>query len=183
MVSARRKYASPNWDATRFPEKWASPFGIPQLITALNILLNNERFISVIARRRRKLTPISIYVHKFSPLNVRTYLGSCMIDMGLSSNNMNSPAFKCYMAFWDIIIYRNTLHWWVTSLNMTLLPNWTLLMFLTLLPYAGRFNFIMTFATSASSQQRTLTSPDTWSCPFGSYIFVIMLREKGRDLT
>ena len=28
-----------------------------------------------------------------------------MVDMGISSNIMNSPSPKCYMAFWDMTIY------------------------------------------------------------------------------
>ena len=44
-----------------------------------------------------------------------------------------------------------------------LLPNWTLLPILTLLPNFGGFH--RTLATGAASQQRTLTPSDTWSCP------------------
>ena len=37
--------------------------------------------------------------------------GSFMNDMGISSNNMQSPSPKCYMTFWDITIYNDTLNW------------------------------------------------------------------------
>ena len=32
--------------------------------------------------------------------------------MGISSNIMKSPSAKCYMTFWDMTIYNDTLNWW-----------------------------------------------------------------------
>ena len=40
-----------------------------------------------------------------------------MVDMGISSSNMKSPSPKCYITFWDMIIYSNNLHWSDISLN------------------------------------------------------------------
>ena len=37
--------------------------------------------------------------------------GSFMVDMGISSNIMKSPSQKCYMTFWDMTIYNDTLNW------------------------------------------------------------------------
>ena len=37
--------------------------------------------------------------------------GSFMVDMGISSNIMRSPSPKCYMTFWDMTIYKDTLNW------------------------------------------------------------------------
>ena len=34
-----------------------------------------------------------------------------MVDMGISSNIMQSPSLKCYMTFWDMTIYNDTLNW------------------------------------------------------------------------
>ena len=34
-----------------------------------------------------------------------------MVDMGISSNIMKSPSPKCYMTFWDMTIYNDTLNW------------------------------------------------------------------------
>ena len=34
-----------------------------------------------------------------------------MVDMGISSNIMKSPSPKCYMTFWDMVIYSDTLNW------------------------------------------------------------------------
>ena len=45
---------------------------------------------------------------------------SSVVDMGISSNIMKSPSPKCYMAFWDVIIYSDTLHWSDISLNRDL---------------------------------------------------------------
>ena len=37
--------------------------------------------------------------------------GSFMVDKGISSNIMKSPSPKCYMTFWDMTIYNDTLNW------------------------------------------------------------------------
>ena len=37
--------------------------------------------------------------------------GSFMVDMGISSNIMKSPSPKCYMTFWDMVFYSDTLNW------------------------------------------------------------------------
>ena len=34
-----------------------------------------------------------------------------MVDMGISSNIMQSPSSKCNMTFWDMTIYNDTLNW------------------------------------------------------------------------
>ena len=34
-----------------------------------------------------------------------------MVDMEISSNTMKSPSPKCYMTFWDMTIYNDTLNW------------------------------------------------------------------------
>ena len=86
-----------------------------------------------------------------------------MVVMGISSNIMKSSSPKCHMPLWDIP-YTVT-----PSIDLTLhqfvniLPNWTLLSILTLLPNFESFQW--NIATGAASQQRTLTPPDTWSCP------------------
>ena len=46
--------------------------------------------------------------------------GSSMVDMGISSNIVKSPSPKCYMPFWDMIIYNDTLHWSDILLNRDL---------------------------------------------------------------
>ena len=37
--------------------------------------------------------------------------GSFMVDMGISSNIMKSTFPKCYMTFWDMTMYNDTLNW------------------------------------------------------------------------
>ena len=37
--------------------------------------------------------------------------GRFMVDMVISSNIMKSPSPKCYMTFWDLTIYNDTLNW------------------------------------------------------------------------
>ena len=34
-----------------------------------------------------------------------------MVDMGILSNILKSPSPKCYMTFWDMVIYSDTLNW------------------------------------------------------------------------
>ena len=34
-----------------------------------------------------------------------------MVDMGISSNITKSPFPKCYMTFWDMTMYNDTLNW------------------------------------------------------------------------
>ena len=92
--------------------------------------------------------------------------------MGVSSNIMKSPSPKCYMTFWDMIIHTDTLHWSAISPNRDVVTELDLIAVLTSLPYFGRFPW--TFATGAASQQRMLTTLDTWSCPI--WDFVLMLR-------
>ena len=56
---------------------------------------------------------------------------SFMVDMGISSNIMRSPSPKCYMTFWDMTIYNDTLIWLditpicelITELDFILLSN------------------------------------------------------------
>ena len=43
--------------------------------------------------------------------------GSSMVDMGISSNIIKSPSPKCYMTFWNMIIYSDTLNWSDISLS------------------------------------------------------------------
>ena len=66
------------------------------------------------------------------------------------------------------------------SIDQALHQFLTLLLILTLLPnltfYLIARGFHRTFATGAACQQRTLTPPDTWSCPTLGLASVLMLR-------
>ena len=56
----------------------------------------------------------------------------------------------------------------------TLLPNLTFYLFV--------WGFHRTFATDVACQQRTLTPPDTWSCPILGLVSVLMLRPISPEL-
>ena len=89
--------------------------------------------------------------------------GSFMVDMGISSNIMKSPSPKCYMTFWGMTIYNDTLNWSDITPIYELI---TELDFITDFDIITKFwRFPYNIATGAASQQRTLTPPDTWSCP------------------
>ena len=86
-----------------------------------------------------------------------------MVDMGISSNILKSPFPKCYMTFWDMTIYNDSLNWSdITPIRELI----TELDFITDFDLITKFRrFPLNIATGAASQQWTLTSPDTWSCP------------------
>ena len=66
--------------------------------------------------------------------------GSSLVDMGISSYIMKYPSPKCYMTFWDMVIYSDNIpHWSDLSLNLDLVTKLGLITVLTLLPYSGRF--------------------------------------------
>ena len=80
--------------------------------------------------------------------------------------------------------------WWQStvtpSIDQALHQFLTLLLILTLLPnltfYLIARGFHRTFATGAACQQRTLTPPDTWSCPTLGLASVLMLRPISPEL-
>ena len=103
-----------------------------------------------------------------------------MVGTGILSNNMRSPSPECYMTFWMMTIYSDTLHW--SGITPIFYP-------ITDLDLITEFNFYLiargfhrTFATGAACQQRTLTPPDTWSCPTLGLASVIMLRPMSPEL-
>ena len=84
--------------------------------------------------------------------------------MGISLNIMKSPSPKCYMTFWDMTIYSDqTLHQFAN-----LLPNWTLLPILTLLPNFGGFNRSLQPVWLANRGRLLLRTPGP--VPFGTCI-------------
>ena len=97
-----------------------------------------------------------------------------MVGIGILPNNMRFPSPECYTTFWRMTIYSDTLHWWdITPIFYPLLI-WTLLPNLTF--YLTVWGFHRTFAMGAACQQRTLTPPDTWSCPTLGLACVLMSR-------
>ena len=97
---------------------------------------------------------------------------SFMVDMGIWSNIMKSPFpnVSWHSGTWSSTLTAltdQTLH---QFLNLS--PNWTVLPILTWWPNFGRFT--LNIATGAASQQRTLTPPDTRSCPICSNVDTIL---------
>ena len=95
--------------------------------------------------------------------------GSFMVDMGISSNIMKYPFPKCYMTFWDMTMYVMT-----PSIDQALhqfahlLPNWTLLPILTLLPNFGGFHRTLKRVRLANRGHLLLRTPGP--VPFGTCI-------------
>ena len=71
------------------------------------------------------------------------------------------PLIGHYTNFWPLLIW-------------TLLPNLTFYLFVQ--------GFHRTYATGAACQQRTLTPPDTWSCPTLGLACVLMSRPISLEL-
>ena len=97
-----------------------------------------------------------------------------------------------YQTIWGPPLPNVTRHsgWWQStvtpSIDQALHQFLTLLLILTLLPnltfYLIARSFHRTFATGAACQQRTLTPPDTWSCPTLGLASVLMLRPISPEL-
>ena len=77
-------------------------------------------------------------------------------------------------------IYSDTLHWWDITPIFDPLLIWTLLPNLTF--YLIVWGFHRTFATGAACQQRTLTPPDTLSCPTLGIACVLMSKPISPEL-
>ena len=94
--------------------------------------------------------------------------GSFMVDMGISSNIMKSPFPKCYMTFWDMNMYNDTPIDQTLHQFANLLPNWTLLPILTLLPNFGGFHRTLQRVRLPNRGRLLLRTPGP--VPFGTCI-------------
>ena len=103
-----------------------------------------------------------------------------MVGMGILRNNTRFPSPEYYTTFWRMTIYSATLHWWDITPMFDPLLIWTLLSNLTF--YLILWGFHRTFATGATCQQRTLTPPDTWSCPILGLACVLVSRPISPEL-
>ena len=77
-----------------------SSYGMPGLAPLMNVLFLGRRDIHLSSSDRDM---------SWNVWNRPS--GSFMVDMGISSNIMRSPSPKCYMTFWDMTIYNDTLNW------------------------------------------------------------------------
>ena len=84
------------------------------------------------------------------------------------------PLFRMLHEILEEYQYSDTLHWCGNTPTFDHLLIWILLPNLTF--YLIVWGFHRTFATGAASQQRTLTPPDTWSCPTLGLACVLMSR-------
>ena len=77
-----------------------SSYGMPGLAPLMNVLFSRWRDFHLSSSER------DIW------WNVRNRpSGSFMVNMGISLNIMKSPYLKCYMIFWDMTTYNDTLNW------------------------------------------------------------------------
>ena len=122
----------------------------------------------------------------------------CCYSLEMNSPDVEDVPGHLLMKVWSLwvlvlVTYRNvTLRsgWWSSTVTpsidqalhqfLTLLLIWTLLSNLTFYLIARGFH--RTFATGAACQQRTLTPPDTWSCPTLGLASVLMLRPISPEL-
>ena len=105
-----------------------------------------------------------------------------MVGTGIISNNMRSPSPEYYTTFWMMTIYSDTLHW--SAITPIVYPITDLDFIAEFLPTYNLIvrGFHRTFATGTACQQRTLTPPDTLSCPTLGLASVLMLRTISHEL-
>ena len=92
--------------------------------------------------------------------------GSFMVDIGISSNIMKSPSPKCYVTFWDMTIYNDTLNWSDITPICELITG-LLLPILTLLLNFGGFHRLLQQVRVANRGRLLLRTPGPvpfWTC-------------------
>ena len=106
---------------------------------------------------------------------LRSYLRKFYGRYGDLIKQYEPPSPEYYTTLWMMTIYSDILHWsGITPFCFILLPNLTF--------YLIARGFHRTFAMGAACQQRTLTPPDTWSCPTLRLKSVLMLRPISPEL-
>ena len=150
-------------------------FFIWQLIRYDRACSSNECFILRAMRLSNKLLGQG-YVKKRLKSSLRKFYGrygdltkqyevhlSRMLHDILDGDHIqwHPPLIGHYTNFWPLLIW-------------TLLPNLTFYLIVQ--------GIHRTYATSAACQQRTLTPPDTWSCPTSRLAFILMSRPISPEL-
>ena len=128
----------------------------------------------------RRDFPISFSGRDMSRNVWNRLLGSSMVGTGILLNHMRSPLFRMLRDILDDdhiqwhppLLGHDTYLW--PLLIWTLLPNMTFYLIVQ--------GFHRTYATGAACQQRTLTPPDTWSCPTLGLACVLMSRPISPEL-
>ena len=107
--------------------------------------------------------------------------GSSMVGIGILPKIYEVPLSRMLHDILENDIYSDTLRWWdITPIFYPLLI-WTLLSNITFNLIVWGFHRTI-FATGAACQQRTLTPPDTWSCPTLGLACVLMSRPISPEL-
>ena len=114
-----------------------------------------------------KICAKGIYFHYYDTFNMVTWIGMILYFMLHDILDDDHP-------WWSSI--DQALHQFLTRLLI-----WTLLLNLTFYYLIAR-GFHRTFAMGAACQQRTLSPPDTWSCPTVGLARVLMLRPISPEL-
>ena len=91
--------------SSNIPSSPAYGVFISQLRRFARTCSSYECFIRRTARLLSKLLGQGYVMERFNS-SLRNFFS---VDMGISSNIMKSPSPKCYMTFWDITIYDDTL--------------------------------------------------------------------------
>ena len=145
---------------------------ISQCILSSNVpsLPAYDVFISQLIRYARACCSYECFVLRAARLSSKL----------LGQGYVRFSSSECYTTFWRITIYSDTLHWWDILPVFDPLLIWTVLPNLTF--YLIVWGFNRTFATGAACQQRTLTPPDTWSCPSLGLVCVLISRPMSPEL-
>ena len=94
--------------------------------------------------------------------------GSFTVDMGISSNIMKSPSPKCYMTFWDMTIYNDTLNWSDITPICELITELDFITDFDLFTYFGGFHKTLQRVRLANRGRLLLWTPGP--VPFGTCI-------------
>ena len=91
-----------------------------------------------------------------------------------------APSPECYTTFWMMTIYSDTLHWSGITQIFDHITDLDLITEFDFLPNYERFP--RNICNGCGCQQRTLTPPDTRSCPTLGLASVLMLRPISPEL-
>ena len=171
-----------NFHITHFPFQSSNILSSPaygvfisQLIRYARACSSYECFILRAVRLSKKLL-VQGYVKEHLKSSLRTFYGrygdglTKQYEVPLS--RMLHDILEDEHKQWPLLMRHYTDFWPFTDLD--LLPNLTF--------YLIVWGFHRTFATGAACQQRTLTPPDTWSCPTFGLAYVLMSRPISPEL-
>ena len=136
-----------------------SSYGMPGLAPLMNVLFWGRRDFSLSSSDRDMLWNVWNRPSE-----------SFMVDMGISSNIMKSPYPKCYMTFWDMTIYNDTLNWSDITPICEIITELDFITDLTLLPNFGGFHRTLKRVRLANRGRLLLRTPGP--VPLGTCIML-----------